>query len=77
MARDRTTLLGQCFFLKSSLDANNQKKCQGGTFLYVATVLQPGRSAADELSHRHRLILTVLGMVLPNLVIVLFGDMHH
>ncbi|KAK7690245.1 hypothetical protein QCA50_006900 [Cerrena zonata] len=48
----------------------------GGTFLYVATVLQPGRSASEELSHKHRLILTVLGMIVPNFVVVLFGDMH-
>lgn len=44
--------------------------------MYVATVLQPGRSAAEELSHKHRLILTVLGMIVPNFVVVLFGDMH-
>ncbi|CAL1712509.1 unnamed protein product [Somion occarium] len=48
----------------------------GGTFLYVATVLQPGKSTSDELSHRHRLILTILGMIVPNLISTLFGDVH-
>ncbi|KAI0081606.1 ZIP-like iron-zinc transporter [Panus rudis PR-1116 ss-1] len=48
----------------------------GGTFLYVATVLQPGRTTADELNNRTRLILTIVGMIIPTLITSIFGDVH-
>jgi len=48
----------------------------GGSFLYVATVLQPGKASSEDISNRLRLLLTILGMILPSLIGSLFGDVH-
>ncbi|KAI0338884.1 Zinc/iron permease [Trametopsis cervina] len=45
----------------------------GGTFLYVATVLQPGKAAAAEIHERLRLVLVVLGMFIPVIISLLVG----
>lgn len=33
----------------------------GGSFLYVATVLQPGKASSEDISNRLRFLLTILG----------------
>ena len=38
---------------------------QGGTFLYVATVLQPGKAPSDDISERARFLFLILGMLVP------------
>ncbi|KAH8082019.1 Zinc/iron permease [Cristinia sonorae] len=48
----------------------------GGTFLFVATVLQPGKSASDELGNRLRFVLIILGMLVPVTLSSLVGDVH-
>ncbi|KAL6297942.1 ZIP zinc transporter-domain-containing protein [Sparassis latifolia] len=49
----------------------------GGTFLYVATVVQPVRgSSADGLGTKTRTLLIVLGMVIPFAVGAVLGHGH-
>ncbi|KAI0087058.1 Zinc/iron permease [Irpex rosettiformis] len=45
----------------------------GGTFLYVATVLQPGKAASEEVNEKLRLGLVVTGIILPLLIGVVVG----
>ena len=56
---------------------------QGGTFLYVATVLQPELahspphpSGSGDPGARVRMVLMVLGMLTPYVISVVFGDDH-
>ncbi|KAH9949833.1 Zinc/iron permease [Amylocystis lapponica] len=49
----------------------------GGTFLYVATVLQPVSGGTEELGRRLRVLLTVLGMLTPFLVGNVLGHEHE
>jgi len=48
----------------------------GGSFLYVATVLQPGKASSEDISNRLRFLLTILGMIIPSLIGSLFEDVH-
>lgn len=52
---------------------------QGGTFLYVATVLRPvsARGAGEEIGRRARVVCTVLGMFVPFAVSVAVGHDHE
>lgn len=54
---------------------------KGGTFLYVATVLQPvshhsQASFAEEMSERARSILIVTGMFVPIVIEAVLGHDH-
>lgn len=49
---------------------------QGGTFLYVATVLQPGKAASEELGEKVRMVLVVCGIFIPVLIGVFVGHEH-
>lgn len=49
---------------------------QGGTFLYVATVLQPGKHAAEELDEKTRMAITIGGIAIPVLIAALVGHEH-
>ncbi|TCD61216.1 hypothetical protein EIP91_008785 [Steccherinum ochraceum] len=71
------------YLVMSGLGMNNDKSWtgaallfSGGTFLFVATVLQPGKAATDELPSRMRFLLIILGMVVPTLLSSLVGDVH-
>ena len=57
-----------------SLIDDDDEPQQGGSFLYVAAVLQPGKAGADDISERTRLVFLVLGMLLPWLIGIIF---HH
>jgi len=50
----------------------------GGTFLYVATVLQPvsSQSVAQELSRRSRVFLIVIGLFIPFVLSSVLGHGH-
>ncbi|KAI0755304.1 Zinc/iron permease [Daedaleopsis nitida] len=52
----------------------------GGSFLYVATVLQPSlpqlRTAAGELEQRMKLFLTITGMLTPYVIVAIVGGGH-
>ncbi|KAI0357360.1 Zinc/iron permease [Trametes cingulata] len=53
----------------------------GGSFLYVATVLQPSlthshASGAEEGSSKGRLFLTIVGMLTPYCIAAILGDDH-
>ncbi|KAI0693229.1 Zinc/iron permease [Cytidiella melzeri] len=45
----------------------------GGTFLYVATVLQPGKATSNDVNEHLRLMLVMSGMVIPVLIGVVVG----
>jgi len=49
----------------------------GGTFLYVATVLQPGKSSTEEIGNKMRVFLTILGILVPTFISLAFGDVHE
>ena len=49
---------------------------QGGTFLYVAAVLQPGKAASEELDEKVRMVLTIAGIAIPVLISALIGHDH-
>ena len=44
--------------------------------MYVAAVLQPGKSASEELDEKARLALTVTGILIPVLVGAFVGHDH-
>ncbi|OBZ68680.1 Zinc transporter ZIP9 [Grifola frondosa] len=51
----------------------------GGTFLYVATVLQPvlgHSSASEDISEKARTFYIILGMLVPYSIGAIFGDDH-
>jgi len=71
------------FGVMSALGMNNDQSWtgsallfSGGTFLFVATVLQPGKAASDDLNQRMRFLLIVLGMLVPMMLSSLVGDVH-
>jgi len=45
----------------------------GGTFLYVATVLQPGKASSEALNERLRLSLTIIGILIPVMIGAVLG----
>ena len=62
---------------------NERTDCvsQGGSFLYVATVLQPAlahshASGSEEVGGRTRLLLTIAGMLTPYVIASVLGDDH-
>ncbi|EKM51623.1 uncharacterized protein PHACADRAFT_127348 [Phanerochaete carnosa HHB-10118-sp] len=48
----------------------------GGTFLYVATVLQPGKAASEELDEKVRTTLVICGVCIPVLIGVVVDHDH-
>ncbi|GJE88525.1 zinc/iron permease [Phanerochaete sordida] len=48
----------------------------GGTFLYVATVLQPGKAASEELDEKIRTAFVICGMFVPVLIGAVVGHDH-
>ena len=64
---------------------NWSRAVQGGTFLYVATVLQPALAhpqspsqtgGGEDVGRRKRMLLTIGGMLTPYIIASIFGDDH-
>ena len=73
--------VSRCIVIVSSLA--EPRLLKGGSFLYVATVLQPvssnhtgGLSHEDDISVKTRLVFIVLGMFAPLLLSSLVGHGH-
>ncbi|KIP09702.1 hypothetical protein PHLGIDRAFT_18557, partial [Phlebiopsis gigantea 11061_1 CR5-6] len=71
------------YFLLSFVHINSESPwtgvamlISGGTFLYVATVLQPGKSASEELDEKTRMAFVVCGIFTPVIIGALVGHDH-
>ncbi|KAI0795270.1 Zinc/iron permease [Irpex lacteus] len=69
-----------CYLLLSFLNISSEGDwigililVSGGTFLYVATVLQPGKAASEGVDEKLRLGLVMTGMVIPVLIGMVVG----
>lgn len=77
-------LISVCEILISNLNTLISHGFQGGSFLYVATVIQPiaahshieGPSLTEELPKAQRLLFLVGGIFLPLLINAIFGHEH-
>jgi hypothetical protein len=87
MDRNRPLILRKYDFTFSTRPLNSyMRETQGGTFLYVATVLQPVSSSSPGSGHNHgegelkpavRVLLTVLGMFFPLVAGGVLGHGHE
>jgi hypothetical protein len=53
--------------------------CQGGSFLYIATVLQPVSDHADaspDTDYKQRVVLIIVGMFIPVAIASIIGHGH-
>jgi solute carrier family 39 (zinc transporter), member 9 len=79
--KDEDDLIGTCLLLSVRFTVLScmglvMNMSQGGSFLYVATVLQPVSSSEGELKKPLRVLLIVMGIFAPYFVGGFFGHGH-